>query len=154
MLYVFSGAVYGSTIMYIQSVKAKLLSEPSFQSKLIKKLEHGNQVNVVQQTGRWTKVKHEESEGWISSLLLSKTPPIKKNSLLLKKDPAMQNKARRRASSSAVAAATRGLRGENRARVSDENHADYQALEKVESIKVKDSDAWDFHKQIMKKETP
>lgn len=151
IMVLFSSTVLSNTNLYIQSVKAKLLEEPNFKSQLVIELKRGTQVQLIEKSGRWIKVKYETSEGWLSSLLVSSNPPLEKKSVLKGQEKIIKSMARRRASSNSTAAATRGLRKSDRARASDDSHADYQALEQVDSIKIKDAEAWQFHKEIANK---
>jgi uncharacterized protein YgiM (DUF1202 family) len=138
--------------LYVQSLKAKLHTEPSSQSPQLAELPKGAAVETVEKTDRWVKVTHGAQTGWISSLVLAAQPPAKKISVMdapVEEDAAKPG-ARLRASSNNTAAATRGLRGETRARMSEEGQADYSALETVKSQAASEQEAADFLSQGVK----
>lgn len=149
MLISLSQIASGNSVLYVQSAQAKLLEQPSFKAGLVESVAKGTALQVIETSGRWIKVKHNEQVGWVSKLLLSNAPPIAKPSLLEGRDEELEAKARRRASSSATAAATRGLRSEDRSRISDEDRANYEALQQVESVKVKQDDVEKFQQEGM-----
>lgn len=138
---------WSADVLYLQSTSAKLLGRPSFNAPLIEKLQKGAALEVMETSGRWIKVQHKKKVGWLPRLLVSKNPPVTRPSLLQGRDDDLESKARRRASSSATAAATRGLRNDDRSRKSDEDRADYQALKQVESVTVKESDVDKFQQE-------
>jgi len=142
---------WADNTLYVQSAKAKLLESPSFKSKLLHNIKKGTKLQIVETAERWVKVKHNDQLGWISKLLLSPTPPIQKDSVLYHQKNNVNQKARRRASSTATAAATRGFRSEQHSRSSDLEHGDYNALEKVEAIKIEETEIRDFHQKGMNK---
>lgn len=154
LLTLLSQAVFGSANMYVQSARAKIMEQPSFKAKVMLNLEKGAEVETIETNGNWIKVKYNEQTGWISKLLLASQQPQPKASLLQGQEQTLKDSARRRASENATAAATRGLRNEDRSRMSDGNHADYEALEKVESQQVSDEATWKFHDEGMNQASP
>lgn len=137
----------GNSTMYVQSKKAKLHQAPNFKSTVVAQLPQGAKVTVLKQDKRWYQVSAGENSGWVSSLVLAKHPPAKKITVLDGADAnsdEQQQKARRRASSNNSAAATRGLRDTNRARMSQEDQPDYEALEKMKSQSVSEEAAAEF----------
>ena len=146
-----SQAVMGASSLYVQSARAKIMEQPSFKAKVLQSLDKGAAVEVVETQGNWIKVKYQEHTGWMAKLLLARQAPQAKPSLLQGQEQTLKESARRRASENATAAATRGLRSEDRTRMSDENHADYQALEKVEAQQVSDEATWKFHDEGLQK---
>lgn len=139
------GPVTAQTL-YVQSLKAKLHAEPSSQSALLTTVAKGAAVEVVEKGERWIKVTYAQQTGWISSLVLAGHPPTKKITVMdaPAEDDAAKPAARLRASSNNTAAATRGLRGDTRARMSEEGDADYSALDTMKSQAVSDQEAADF----------
>ena len=152
MLIFLAQPAWSADVFYVQSATAKLLGQPSFRATLIENLDRGTALDAIEVSGRWIKVKHNEKVGWIPRLLLSKAPPITRPSLLEGHDDQLDTKARRRASSSATAAATRGLRNEDRSRMSDEQHSDYDALQKVDHVTVKQDDVIKFQQEGLKQQ--
>ncbi len=143
-----STALWAGDTLYVQSVKAKLLDQPAFAGKTLATLSKGQLVEVLEQNGRWFKVRQGEVQGWLSALLVAPQPPLDKASVLKADDKRLTDKARRRASNQASAAATRGLREGDRSRASDETHANYQAVETMESKQVSEEEAALFHQLL------
>ena len=134
-------------VMYVQSAKANLMASPGFDSKLLNVLQKGESVTVLKEQGRWIQVTYLESNGWVSKLLLASQPPMDKVSVLQGKEEQLKNSARLRASTNVTAAATRGLRNDERARMSDSGKADYDELEEMEAVEVKEAEVRKFHQE-------
>jgi hypothetical protein len=132
---------------YVQSTKAKLLEAPDFKATVVTSATRGSHVTAIDKSGSWVKVKFDDQVGWVSRLVLSTKPPVDKSSVLTGKAGEQKHKARRRASSTATAAATRGLRSEDRVRASDSEMSDYNALKQVESVQVNKDEVLRFDQQ-------
>lgn len=137
-----------NAVLYVQSATAKLLTDPSYKSVVLKNIERGAPLNIIEQTERWSKVQFEDSTGWISTMLLSASQPQMTKSLLNGHKDHLEKTSRRRASNNTTAAATRGLRQNTKSRASDNLKADYDALKEVESTSVTNEDALKFHETI------
>ena len=133
----------GSNNMYVQN-KAKILSSPSFKAKVVVVAKKGQVLEVVKKKGRWYQVKIGNKTGWVSRLLVSKTPPMKKISVLASRGKKISKKARRRASVMTSAAAARGLAEDDRRRVGAGEMSDYAALEQMESVNVTEDEVDNF----------
>lgn len=135
-------------ILYVQSYKANLLSEPNFDAKLVANLTKGMQVTVISQKSNWVEVKFNKVLGWVPSMLLAPTQPIAKQSVLEGLQSGNHAQARKRASIQATAAATRGLHSE-RSRANTNENANYDALETVEKEIVNEQEVEQFHKELV-----
>lgn len=135
---VFASFLYAQqTVYYVQSIKAKVLSAPSFKGKVVAEVEKGSKLISTGREGSWIKVKIDKNrDGYVSSLLLSTHPPLAKAGIIRGEDAEIKQGVRRRASSYTSAAAARGLTRDDRQRLSKEERADYESLEKVESLKL------------------
>ena len=133
--------------LYIQSAKANLMAGPGFDSKLLNVLAKGEAVTLVKEQGRWTQVNYQGSNGWISKLLLASQPPLEKVSVLQGKEEKLENSARLRASTNVTAAATRGLRADEHARQNDSDKADYNELQEMEAVEVREAEVRRFHQE-------
>lgn len=122
--------------LYVQSAKAQLQEAPDFKSAVVASAVRGSSLEPLELSGSWIKVRLNDQVGWVSKLVLSEHPPVDKKSVLQGNIQPRTDNVRRRASTTATAAATRGLRGEDRSRASDKGFADYQALEQMESNTV------------------
>jgi len=123
-------------IYYVQSLKAKIMWEPSFKAAVMREEPKGQALTGLGREGNWIKVKIDFETGYIHSLVVSKQPPMKRVALINAEDQDIRQSVRRRASTYSSAAAARGLTQEGRKRLSKEEKADYLSLEKMESITV------------------
>ena len=123
--------------LYVQSLKAKLMAEPSFGAEVVSQLDKGTEVSLLESNKRWLKVGAGTQRGWVSSFLLSKQPPIKKVSVLGNRGAQdLEQGARRRASAVTTAGAARGLSADDRKRTNSGDKSDYFALEQIENYSV------------------
>jgi hypothetical protein len=136
LLILSSGALQAQDTYYVQSVKARILAEPSFKAKVIGESTKGTKLLSSGRQGSWVKVLLYQKEGFVSSLLLSKTPPLEKQRLIKGEGADIKQSVRRRASTYTSAAAARGLAQDDRRRLSSEEKTDYFGLEKMESFTV------------------
>lgn len=135
-------------VLYIQSAKAKLMTEPSFSATVVTELERGTELIALKSQKRWLKVQAGEQRGWISSFLLSGNPPLKKVTVLSgEKKKGIEDGARRRASAVTTAGAVRGLSADVRKRADKHDNADFYALEQVEDYKVSSAEVTKFAKE-------
>jgi uncharacterized protein YgiM (DUF1202 family) len=124
-------------VYYVQNANANVRSDPSFGAKVIAKVAQGQALSSISKQGSWIKVKVDGKEGYISALLVSTQPPLAKQTVVKKEEPEeAKPTARRRASSYTSAAAARGLTEEERKREGIEERSDFNAVKKMESIKV------------------
>ncbi len=122
--------------LYVLSAKAKLYAEPSFRAPVVTQIGKGEKTVELGKNTYWFHVRYRGLEGWVSRLAVSPNPPMKRPTLLARDDGALQEKARRRASVAATTAAVRGLREDGRTRVSQHGLPDYDALERIEALRV------------------
>ena len=133
---VFSTPLYAQTVYYVQSVKAKVMSGPSFKSAVIAEVSKGIKLAASGREGSWVKVRLNNKDGYVSALLVSTHPPMEKTAVIKGEDAEIKQGVRRRASSYTSAAAARGLAQDDRRRLSKEEKVDYESLEKVEAFKL------------------
>lgn len=134
--------------LYVQSTKATIYADASFQAAVIDTANKGDEVLALESRGTWHKVSFKEKSGWVSSLLLAPQPPQGKITVINEQEsPAQNDSARRRVSTTSSAAAARGLRSDERGRVSDEGKANYPALEKVERTTVNENEVREFQRE-------
>jgi len=136
---------FAADTVYVQSSKAKIFSNPSFQSQLVVTANKGDALTRLETSDQWVKVSYQQHTGWIAALLVNSKPPQDKITVIKGQDGGTpKDDARRRASSSASAAAARGLRQDERARASDQSQTNYPAVEKMEANKVNEKDVETF----------
>lgn len=140
-------ALYGEEVYYVQSLRAKVMASPSLRSDVIAEVGRGHKLIAIGREGSWIKVKFKDKDGYIASVLVSEYPPMGKQGLITGEEATIKEGARRRASTFVSAAAARGLTPEERKRLSKEVQANYEALEKVESISISDEELERFIKE-------
>ena len=149
ILIVLFPAISHSFELYVHSIKASLYQAPSISSKEIIELKKGTKVIGTQEKANWYKVRYEDKDGWVYKLMVRKTPPLETKRLfarlksLFHRIHELREKSRRRPSSYTTTAAARGLR-DKRQRFADKYGHDYDALEKIESIEISDTEALEF----------
>jgi len=131
-----TSAAYAQGEYYVQSIKAKVMSVNSFKSPVIGEVGKGYKFISSGTVGSWVKVKYNNKDGYVSSLLLSTHPPFDKMAVIKGEEGDIKQGVRRRASSYTSAAAARGLTSDDRRRLSKEEKADYDSLEQMESFKI------------------
>lgn len=129
---------------YVQSVKAKVLSAPSFKASVLGEASRGTRLSSIGRDGSWVKVSFYGKDGYVAAILLSVSPPMAKHTMIKAGDSEFQQGVRRRASTYTSAAAARGLAADDRRRLSGEDKLDYDGLERVEKYTVSDAELTKF----------
>ena len=129
---------------YVQSVKAKVLSAPSFKASVLGEASRGTRLSSIGKNGSWIKVNYYGKDGYVAAILVSVSPPMAKHTMIKAGDTDFQQGVRRRASTYTSAAAARGLAADDRRRLSGEDKLDYDSLERVERYTVSDSELTKF----------
>ncbi len=132
----YSTQLYAQTEYYVQSVKAKVMAGTSFKSPVLGEVDKGFKFTSAGKQGSWVKVRFKDRDGYVSSLVLATHPPLPKAGVIRAEDTEIKQGVRRRASSYTSAAAARGLAQDDRRRLGTEEKADYDALDKIESLKL------------------
>lgn len=138
---------FAEEVFYVQSAKAKVFSEASFNSGVLVELSRGSKVAVIGKDSNWNKVIINGKTGYISAFLLGKNPPIEKVSPSKEKLTTEGENPRSRVSHTTAVAGVRGLSQERRARLGKEEKVNYEALEKMESVKISDEELKVFIKE-------
>ena len=133
--------------VYVQSVKAKIVSGPSFKAPVIAEVAKGKKLESTGREGGWVKVRYDSKNGYVFSLLVSNHRPLEKVGYIKSGDAEIKQGVRRRASSYTSAAAARGLASDDRRRLSKEESANYGALEEMESFTVTDAEVASFSQE-------
>ncbi len=119
---------------YVQSAKAKIMASPSFKAAVLGEAFKGFKLAAIGKQGMWMKVRFNDKDGFVSTLLVSNRPPMEKVGVIKGDDSEIKQGVRRRASSYTSAAAARGLAQDDRRRLSREEKSDYESIEKMESF--------------------
>jgi cytoskeletal protein RodZ len=62
-------------VVFVQSTKARIRSEPSLKARVVGSAVKGRQFKVVRRAGSWAQVEGDDGQGWISSTLLGPRAP-------------------------------------------------------------------------------
>ena len=76
MITFLSGSAYAADVLYVQSVKAKLLSGAQFSSQTVGEVKRGDKLEVIQSEGRWYQVTTGSLTGWVNKLCVADSPPM------------------------------------------------------------------------------
>ena len=138
------GAASAANTYYVQSMKAKVLSAPSFKSSVLGEASKGTKLAAAGKEGNWIKVSYYGKDGYVSSLLVTPYPPLARAGLIKTDESEFKQGVRRRASTYTSAAAARGLAADDRRRLSSEEQSDYAGLEMMEAFTVTDAELAKF----------
>jgi uncharacterized protein YgiM (DUF1202 family) len=144
LLAVSSATPAAQDVYYVQSLKAKVMSGPSFKAGVLGEVGKGVKFAALAKEGSWIKINYNAKTGYVSSMLLSPHAPLEKMSLIKGEGTDIKQSVRRRASTYTSAAAARGLTADDRRRLSRDEKVDYAALEKVEAFTVSADDVARF----------
>lgn len=148
-LVLFPFLAYAADAVYVQSAKAKIMSEPSFKSQELGVAQKGDKLTVAEKGDGWLKVSTGKTTGWVNKLVVSDSPPLDKVAVITAESADIGEKSRKRSSAMTSAAAARGLSDNERKRLTDEGRADYRALMEIErisgGISDKEVDAFSVH---------
>ena len=126
-----SSHLYAADILYVQSLKAKIFSQPNFGSKLVGQTLRGAKLRVIEEGDGWYKVSADPCTGWVNRLCVGEAPPMERITVITDDTPDLEKNARKRASESTSSAAARGLTPADRKRLSDDHAADYHSLNRL-----------------------
>ncbi len=144
LLLITAACVFAEESFYVQPFRAKIYAKSSIASEVLGLVDSGYQFVSTGKEGGWVMLAYKGKQGFISAAQTAKTPPLGK-STVQGADSAPKLGARARtSSSSAVVAGMKGLTYEDRARVSKGEQNDYDALEKVETLKISSDELKSF----------
>ncbi|EOQ97500.1 peptidase, M48 family [Leptospira wolbachii serovar Codice str. CDC] len=120
--------------VYVQSTKAKLLSQPKLSADGFP-LQIGEVLSPVSEQGLFVQVRAEGKMGWVSKLFVSPLPPGNQIKLGVTSNSSEAVVARQRASDFTKTAAARGLSETQKMRVRGEGELyDFESLRWLESV--------------------
>lgn len=136
-----ASAARADDLMYVQAVKAGLMSEPKMGGVKVEELKRGEELTVVEKKDLWFHVRHGAKDGWASKLFLTDHKPVGSAELSQSVDVSLEKASRRRSSSYAVSATTRGLSADERVRGGRALYnSDFEALKEMESYSLSKED--------------
>lgn len=133
---VFAAPVFAQEVLYVQSVRAKVMKGPSFKAGVVGEVGQGFKFVSSGREGNWVKVRLDSKEGYVPALLLAAHPPMGKQGLITGQEKEIKQSARRRASTYTSAAAARGLTAVDRKRLNEDGGVNYESLEKMEAFSL------------------
>lgn len=139
VLFAITSSSYGA---YIRSSKVELKESPEFSSATISRVNKGDEAIILEADGFWTKVRVNNSTGWISKMSLVE----KKRFLKITRRPLHKNKGiTKKRIRTRVARAAVGVKGLRQSQVEKirENY-NIKAIEIVETFKVAEAKAVSF----------
>lgn len=128
---------------YVQSIRAPILTSPSFGSSKVIEASKGDMLEELERKGGWHRVVYKNKTGWVSRLLINSRPPASRVSVLETTNENLETGARKRASAFTTAAAARGF-SEDRSRVSNKYKVDFAGLARMEQVSFSDEEAMAF----------
>ncbi|WP_025321781.1 SH3 domain-containing protein [Deferrisoma camini] len=135
---------------YVQSRKVNLWAAPRFGSEVVGRLERGAAVEVLEEGGRWVRVRASEVKGWVPRMVLGPQPPSGRPVEPVEGGGKWVPGARRRASAVVGAGATRGVRGAGaRERLDSAGAPDYRAVEEWERQMAAPEEVEAFQRELM-----
>lgn len=134
--FMFSATAFSEEALFVQPYRVKIYAKPSIASEVLCAVDSGFQFVPISREGSWVKLAFKGKQGFIPAVQVAKTPPLGK-SAAQGADAAPKLGVRVRASSSsAVVAGMKGLTYEDRARVTKGEQSDFEALDKVNALKI------------------
>ena len=95
--------------LFVQSVKTKIMNEPSFKAEVVDTAIRGARLEQVEAKDGWFKVKAGAKTGWVNHLAVADTPPMDKVTVITADSEDLQDKSRKRTGAMTSAGAARGL---------------------------------------------
>jgi uncharacterized protein YgiM (DUF1202 family) len=141
-------AAGGDRVVYVQSLKVKLLTAANPQGAVTATAARGETLQVLEQTPDWYRVSYHGSSGWVPDFLVSENPPLERVSLLDGTAPSLEHASRRRASTVTAAGGSRGLLAEEGAAAEQGEAYDWQAVQTMEDPSVTDEEVEEFLKPL------
>ncbi|GEM_PF-2657210 len=134
---------------YVQSRKVNLWVAPRFGTQVVGRLERGVAVEVMEENGRWARVRAARVEGWVPRMVLGPRAPAERPAEPVEGAGSWAPDARRRASAVVGAGATRGVRSSGvRERLNSADAPDYRAVEEWERQSAEPDEVEAFQREL------
>lgn len=135
-LLLLAATAFSEESLYVQPFRAKIFAKPSITSEVLGMVDSGFQFVSSGKDGKWVKLLFKGKQGFLPAVQVANRPPLGKSAAQRVEAPPKLGARARASSSSAVVAGMKGLTYEDRARVSQGERSDFEALDKVESLKI------------------
>lgn len=134
--FMFSATAFSEEALFVQPYRVKIYARPSIVSEVLGTVDSGFRFVSSGREGNWVKLDFKGKQGFIPAVQAAKTPPLGKNTSQ-SAEPSPKLSVRARASSTtAVVAGMKGLTYEDRARITKGEQSDFEALDKVDALKI------------------
>ncbi|HXE95811.1 MAG TPA: hypothetical protein VN642_05365 [Dongiaceae bacterium] len=131
----FAATAYSDESLYVQPFRAKIYSKPSLASEVLGQVDSGFKFVSTGREGNWVKLVVKGKQGFIPAVQTAINPPLGK-SAAQGAESAPKLGARARTATTAVVAGMKGLTYEDRARVTKDELSDFEALDKIDALKI------------------
>jgi hypothetical protein len=131
--------------LFVFSKKAKVMKEANMKSKIVKKLEKGDKLELIEKNGMWYKIKSEKAIGWVNKYQVTEEDPSKTKTAVEVMKINLKKNSRKRASAYATAASARGLSDDEV--TSKDIKVDIEAVKKMEENKPSEKKVKKFIKE-------
>lgn len=132
----FTATAFSEESLFVQPYRVKIYAKPSIAAEVLGSADSGFQFVPAGREGSWVKLAFKGKQGFIPVVQTAKTPPLGKSASQAAEAAPKLGARARTSSSSAVVAGMKGLTYEDRARVTKGDRSDFEALEKVEALKI------------------
>lgn len=130
--------------LYVKGLWANMMESPDAKSTKIFQVPRSSAVEVSKEIDVWSEITFQGKKGYVPTLALTPTIPQAVTSVLNSSDIDISTKSRKRASQFTSAAAARGLKESTYDFSKSQYEADFKALAKMESFRVKQQKGWAF----------
>lgn len=137
-------ALHAADEYYVQSVKAKVMSGPTFKSAVLGEVDKGYKFISSGKEGGWIKVKYNNGDGYVHSFVLLMHPPKENVWAITADEQELRSGFRRRASSATGIEADRGLDTDVEKSERKGDRIDYESLQEIELFTMSYSEIIQF----------
>ena len=134
-------------VIYVQPYRAKIFAKPSIASDVLDSVDSGYQFVSSGKDGIWIKLIYEGKQGFIPAAQVARTPPLGKNVVQGLDNTPKLNARARTSTTTAVVAGMKGLTYEDRARITKGERSDFDALDKVDALKITQEELDSFQRE-------
>lgn len=133
--------------LFVQPFSARIFAKPSIASEVLGSVDSGYKFVTTGRDGSWVKLYFNGKQGFIPAVQTAKNPPLGKATVRSAEAAPKLSVRSRTSSAPAVVAGMKGLTYEDRARVSKGEQSDFDALDRVESLKISPEELRQFQSE-------
>lgn len=136
LVFVFAPYAGADEALFVQPYRVKVYAKPSIAAEVLGSADSGFKFVSTGRDGNWVKLVFKGKQGFVAAVQTARTPPLGKSaSQVVETAPKLGARART-SSSTAVVAGMKGLTYEDRARITKGETSDFDALDKIEALKI------------------